>query len=99
MPREKYKSLSLKLKMELIKEVDSGGKRKDIAVKYGIPQSTLTTIYKSKDKIFSCLNNAVNLKSQKLFTKARNPEINHAVTAFINEARDKNVSLTGRLLR
>ena len=75
MPREKYKSLSLKLKMELIKEVDSGGKRKEIAVKYGIPQNTLTTIYKSKDKIFSCLNNAVNLSSRKPLTKARNPEI------------------------
>ena len=54
MPREKYKSKSLKLKMALIKVVDSGGKRKDIAVKYGIPQSILTTTYKSKDKIFSC---------------------------------------------
>jgi len=59
----------------------------------------LTTTYKSKDKIFSCLNNAANLKSRKRLTKARNPEIDHTVTAFTNEARDKNVPLTGEIIK
>jgi len=99
MKRLHYKSLSLHQKIELIKEVDCGGKRKDIAAKFGIPQSTLTTIYKCKENIITCLNDAPNLKVRKRLRTAKNLELDKAVTVFINEAREKNVPLTGEIIK
>ena len=38
------KTLSVDQKFKLIKEVESGLRNKDVAVKYGIPASTVSTI-------------------------------------------------------
>ena len=51
--RRKYKSLTVKRKLEVIERVESipPGKKKDIAAEFGIPQSTLSTILKDKEKL------------------------------------------------
>ena len=53
MKRGKYRSLTMKTKLEIIDMVNNlpPGKRKDIAVEYDIPLSTLSTILKCKDKL------------------------------------------------
>jgi len=99
MARLKYKSLSLKSKIELIKDVENGVKRKDIAAKFQIAKSTLSTIYKSKERYLSGINNVANLASIKRFSQGRNPDIDQAVADFIIEARSKNIPLTGEIIK
>ncbi|GBM16256.1 hypothetical protein AVEN_195369-1 [Araneus ventricosus] len=47
----KRKCLSIKEKHLILHEVDKGMKKKDIAIKFGIPPNSLSTIKKSHDKI------------------------------------------------
>jgi hypothetical protein len=42
-PKRVIKTLSIQDKFNLIKDVDSGFKKKDIAIKYGLPKSTVST--------------------------------------------------------
>jgi hypothetical protein len=49
-PKRVIKTLSIQDKFNLIKDVDSGFKKKDIAIKYGVPKSTVSTILKNKEK-------------------------------------------------
>jgi len=50
--KRKLKTLTLSKKVEVIKAVKSGLKRKkDIATEFGIPTSTLSTILKNADEI------------------------------------------------
>ena len=49
--KQKYKSLSVKQKLEILERLDHlpAHKKKDIAAEFGIPCSTLSTILKNKD--------------------------------------------------
>ena len=52
----RYQSLTIKRKLEIIDKVDSlppGKKKKDIAAECGIPASTLSTIFKSRESLLS----------------------------------------------
>jgi transposase len=50
--KRKYTSLSIDTKYAALKEVDCGTlSKKDIAIKYGIPSSTLSTWIKQGDSI------------------------------------------------
>ncbi|KAF5284969.1 hypothetical protein FQR65_LT13358 [Abscondita terminalis] len=44
------KTLLLHNKLELIKKVESGAKKTDVAVEYGIPRTSVSTILKNKKK-------------------------------------------------
>lgn len=37
---------------EIIEAVESGGKKKDVAEKFGLPKSTLSTFFEIKEKIY-----------------------------------------------
>ena len=51
--KQKYKSLSVKQKLEILERLDHlpAHKKKDIAAKFGIPCSTLSTIQKNKETL------------------------------------------------
>ena len=49
------KTLSIDDKYKLIKEVKSGLKKKDVAVKYGVPANTVSTILKNKETIVTAI--------------------------------------------
>ncbi|GBO32158.1 hypothetical protein AVEN_159641-1, partial [Araneus ventricosus] len=47
----KQKCLSIKGKKIILHQMDKGVKKKDIALKFGIPRNSLSTIIKNRDKI------------------------------------------------
>lgn len=49
------KCLSIEEKYKLLKEVEGGLKKKEAAEKYGIPASTLSTIFKNNESIITSL--------------------------------------------
>ncbi|KAH8019530.1 hypothetical protein HPB51_019957 [Rhipicephalus microplus] len=96
-PRGKYRTLPLKEKLAAIQEVDAGVKKTEVALKYGITKSTLTTILKAKDKL---QNNASRFApNRKRLREAAYPDLENAVLLWLKRARSSNLPINGPILR
>ena len=100
MQHNKYQSLTIKRKLEIIDLVDNappGKKKKDIASEAGIPPSTLSTILKNRDV----------LKASHTFgssTKKRNRDpsrldVDAALFQWFTAARAQSVPISGEVLK
>ncbi|KAH8026955.1 hypothetical protein HPB51_000441 [Rhipicephalus microplus] len=95
--RGKYRTLPLKEKLAAIQEVDAGVKKTEVALKYGITKSTLTTILKAKDKL---QNNASRFAPDwKRLREAAYPDLENAVLLWLKRARSSNLPINGPILR
>lgn len=94
------KPLSLEEKQSILSDVDDGIKKKsEIAAKYGIPRSTLSTILKNRYKIeAACVSNKFE-PNRKRMRLAKNEEVEIALMKWISEIRSKNRPLTGDILQ
>ncbi|GBO00602.1 hypothetical protein AVEN_252120-1 [Araneus ventricosus] len=88
----KLKCLSIKEKNINLHEVDKGVKKKDIALKFGIPPNSLSTIIKNRDKIQNY--DSSNSCSKRLKTCVYE-YVDEAVLKWIHTMRDKNVPISG----
>ena len=61
--KRKHNSKPLHDKHQALIEVENGGKKKDIAMKYGVPMNTLSTWIKNSDKT----------RQKFLYTKTKRP--------------------------
>ncbi|KAH8035597.1 hypothetical protein HPB51_007832 [Rhipicephalus microplus] len=96
-PRGKYRTLPLKEKLAAIQEVDAGVKKTEVALKYGLTKSTLTTILKAKDKL---QNNASRFApDRKRLREAAYPDLENAVLLWLKRARSSNLPINGPILR
>ncbi|GBM89230.1 Tigger transposable element-derived protein 6 [Araneus ventricosus] len=88
----KRKCLSINEKNLFLHEVDKGVKKKDIALKFGIPPNSLSTIIKNCNKIqhYGSLNSC----SKRLKTCVYE-DVDEAVLKWIHTMRDKNVPISG----
>ncbi|GFS81582.1 tigger transposable element-derived protein 4 [Nephila pilipes] len=73
-------------------EVDKGFKEKDIALKFDIPQNSLSTIIRNRDKLQNY--DSSNSCSKRLRTCVYE-DIDEAVLNWIHTMRDKNVPISG----
>lgn len=89
----KRKCLSIKDKSLILDEVDKGVKKKDIALKFGIPPNSLSTIIKNRDKITQNYD-SLNLSSKR-FKKCVYDDVDEAVLKWICTMRDQNVPISG----
>ena len=98
--RRKYKSLTVKRKLEVIERVESlppGKKKKDIAAKFRIPQSTLSTILKDKEKLLvTCTTGNAKRKRYRESTK---PEVDAALYQWFTAARADSIPISGEILK
>lgn len=99
MPQQrKLKSLTVQQKLEILKKVDDGIKKKIIAAEYDIPASTLSTIIKNKQHIRSFaskLTQPANFKRNRVSNK----NVNSAVFKWFVSTREKNIPVSGPLLQ
>ncbi|XP_042902295.1 tigger transposable element-derived protein 4-like [Parasteatoda tepidariorum] len=96
----KQQSLSLETKQKILNEVCDGIlKKTEIATKYGIPNSTLSTIIKNREKIEVAY--AINQfePARKRMRTGGNEEIEVALLRWVREARSQNLPLTGHVLQ
>lgn len=92
------KCLSIEEKYKLIKEVDGGLKKKEAAAKYGIPASTVSTIFKNKESIITSFESGVRLSCKRMKTpKFHN--IDKAVLDWFTTARNQNMPISGGILK
>lgn len=83
--------------MEIISEVEKGGKKKDIADRFGIPANSLSTILKNREKIES-QHGSLNLNKKKI-KPCTYDQIDTAVLKWVQLMRDKNLPISGAFIK
>lgn len=99
MAPRKLKILSVADKLELIREVEKGEKSKSlIAIQFGIPKSTLSTIIKNKMKIIASTaeGKSVHRYRQKL---PQHSDVEKCLIKWFQETRKNNIPVNGPLLQ
>ncbi|GBO06954.1 Tigger transposable element-derived protein 6 [Araneus ventricosus] len=91
----KRKCSSIEEKNLILNEVDKGVKKKDIALKFGLPPNSLSTIIKNRDKIQNY--DSSNSCSKRLKTCVYE-DVDKAVLKWIHTMRDKNVPIFGAFI-
>jgi hypothetical protein len=100
MSRRNLKYLTLKDKLKLIAEVEKGEKKKkDIAEEFGIPANTLSTILKNKNKLLENRDECDFNSKRKKLASCVHSDIDDAMLKWVTTARDKNIPLSGTLIR
>ena len=100
MQRNKYQSLTIKRKLEIIDLVDNappGKKKKDIASEAGIPPSTLSTILKNRDVL-----KAIHTFGSSTKKRNRDPsrlDVDAALFQWFTAARAQSVPISGEVLK
>jgi hypothetical protein len=94
MATHKRKALTLETKIEILKHVDKGEKKSDIACNFKVPPSTLSTIINNRDKITREFETNINSKRKKL-RGSTYEEIDSAVLLWLNTVRKKEIPLSG----
>jgi hypothetical protein len=95
--KRKLKSLTIEKKLENLKEVDSGVKKKTIAEKYEIPSSTLSTIIKNRASTVQFAQEICNSANMKRNRPRKN--VNLAVLKWFSSVRNQNLPIAGPILK
>jgi len=95
MPKKDSKELAIKLKA--LQEVAAGGKKGEIAKKYGVPSSTLSTWIKKKEKLESAFETMQ--PNRRRSRAAKYEDIEKALLSWFIRVRDENVPISGPLLK
>lgn len=75
--------------------MESGSKKKDVAKTFGIPQSTLSTILKNKERVLQSRLHA----NRKRFRDGEFPGLEDCLVKFLGECRAQNIPVGGSMLK
>lgn len=97
--RGKYRCLTLKRKLELLDEVEQSPrkKKKDVASKFGIPQSTLSTIIRDKEKLRA--SSVAGRTQRKRCRQPTRPDVDAALFQRFTATREQSVPISGEILK
>lgn len=98
MARRSLKILTVRQKLKIIAQVDSGKKKIQVARDFKLPPSTLTSILKAKDKLILKSKTNENLNVKKL-RNCKHESVEKTVLAFIRQARSVNIPLSGGIVQ
>lgn len=93
------KTLSINEKFKLIKEVESGTRKKDVAMKFGIPANTVSTILKNKQTIITAIENGAASGTCKRLKKPTYKDVDSEVLEWFKSALIQNLPITGKLIK
>ncbi|XP_013177949.1 PREDICTED: tigger transposable element-derived protein 6-like [Papilio xuthus] len=97
MSQKKRKSLNIKEKLHVISKLESGTLNKDLAKEYGVPHSTISSIWSKREKI-KILYDANYLKMKRART-TKNTNIEEALLKWYKHQRANNYSVNGPILQ
>jgi predicted nucleotidyltransferase len=98
-PKRVIKTLSIQDKFNLIKDVDSGFKKKDIAIRYGVPKSTVSTILKNKERVIKAIKEGTVSQNCKRLKKGTFENVDRAVVDWFKATRSQNILVSGALIK
>jgi transposase len=98
--KRKLDAKSYEVKYDAIVTVERGGKtKKQIALDFGIPTSTLSTWIKNSDEIKKKYLSGEMSSQRKKCRIAKFPEVEEALLKWFKNARDQNIPLCGDTLK
>ncbi|GFX26433.1 uncharacterized protein TNCV_950311 [Trichonephila clavipes] len=92
---KKYKCLTISEKQKVIESVEKGDRKVDVAKAFEIPLSSLSTIQKNKEKIFSASSSRV----RKRVSKGNFPRLEQCLVSWMRQCRGQNIPMGGSLLK
>jgi hypothetical protein len=95
---QKRKTLSLESKIEILSAVDRGEKKIDIANRFDIAASSLSTILKSKEQLVAEWEKSGAASSRKRMRLSSHGNLEVALETWFTQQRSLNVPITGPLL-
>ena len=96
--KRKLNTNSIKDKYQALKEVEEGKSKLQVAAKYGIPKSTLSTWIKNKDKIFEAAKKGMNTKRQRLRAGSYE-KLDQAIFKWLLTVRSRDVAVSALILK
>ncbi|KAH6921566.1 hypothetical protein HPB50_002231 [Hyalomma asiaticum] len=93
----KRKVLSFEEKFAIINAVSAGEKKKDVAARFNIPASSLSTILSAKDSIREAAESGTG--SKKRLKKSTYADVDKAVFTWFLDTRARNVPISGAILQ
>lgn len=92
----KRKVLSIEDKVSVIRAIESGGKMCDVSRLLGLPRTTVSTIWQSKEKISKAAAQGNSLKKLRVPTF---DQIDRAMLQWFQQQRAKHVPLSGPIVK
>ncbi|KFR12629.1 Tigger transposable element-derived protein 4, partial [Opisthocomus hoazin] len=93
------KSISIEEKIDIISAVESGGKKADIAAKYGIKKNSLSSIMKNKEKVLEAFESLRFDPKRKRLRTAFYADLEEALVKWCRIAQCLNAPVNGPALR
>jgi transposase len=95
--RGSYVTLTVEQKLSIVREAEEAQKKGEVAKKYGISASTLSTFIKNKRKLEEKVDEGGGKK--KRLRELEYPDIDTAVFQWFKQMRSQNVPINGPLLQ
>ncbi|GFX70631.1 tigger transposable element-derived protein 4 [Trichonephila clavipes] len=92
---KKYKCLTISEKKKVIESVEEGERKVDVAKAFEIPLSSLSTILKNKEKIFSASSSRV----RKRVSRGNFPCLEQCLVSWMRQCRGQNIPMGGSLFK
>lgn len=94
----KRKVLLLEDKLSILNAVTAGEKKKDVAARFNIPASSLSTILAAEQSIRSAMESGTSAQKKRLKTSTY-ADVDNAVFAWFLDRRAQNVPISGAILQ
>nr|XP_037275934.1 tigger transposable element-derived protein 6-like [Rhipicephalus microplus] len=92
------RALSLEVKECVIRDIESGLKKASVAAKYGVSDTTESTIYKNKDKLRQQLQQDSSSLSRKRIRTSKYEDVDAALFRWFREVRAQSIPVSGPML-
>ncbi|XP_037528447.1 tigger transposable element-derived protein 6-like [Rhipicephalus sanguineus] len=96
---KKRRALSLETKECVIRDMESGLKKASVAAKYGVSDTTVSTIYKNKDKLRQQLQQDSSSLSRKRIRTSKYEDLDAALFRWFREVRAQSIPVSGPMLQ
>ena len=96
--KRKRVDLDLSSKMDIIKLIDAKSKRKDIADKYGIDISTISKLYKKREKITKDFHSSLLAADCKRMRTSVYTDVEEALLKWFKQTRAAQLPISGPML-
>lgn len=98
--KRKHQTLTLKIKMEILRKVDSGLKVSDIAKSYNVPRPTIYSIIKNREKIETFVKTADSGTGSRQTTRTGEyKQMEEALYYWFIQERRRNTPITADIFR
>ena len=99
MSKRKHSAYTLEFKLKILSEVDEKNLSKtEICKKHSIPNSTLSTVLKDREKLQKAREDSKFCLTTKKMKLGSHKELEEAVLLWFRQARARNVPLSGPVI-